>query len=51
MLTFLIITKNPRKVFLRKYSYLNSISNATDSLGIHRAVLEKLRFKKRLKIF
>ena len=51
MFTFFLITENPRKVFFRKYSYFHSISNATHSLRIHRAVLVKLRFQKRLKIF
>ena len=51
MFTFFIITENPRNFFFRKYSYYNYISNATHSLRIHRAVLEKLRFDKRLKIF
>ena len=36
-------------IFFRKYRYFNSLSNATHSIQIHRAVLEKLRFEKKVK--
>ena len=35
--------------FFRKYRYLNSLSNATHPIQIHRTVLEKLPFEKKLK--
>ena len=35
--------------FFRKYRYLNSLSNATHPIQIHRAVFEKLRFAKKVK--
>ena len=36
-------------IFFRKYRYLNSLSNGTYPIQIHRAVLEKLRFEKKVK--
>ena len=49
MFTFFIITENARNCFFMKYGYFNSILNATHSLRIHRAFLEKLRFEKKVK--
>ena len=49
MFTFFIITENPRKVFFRKYRYLNSLSNAIHPIQIRRAVFEKLRFEIKVK--
>ena len=34
--------------FFRKYRYLNSLSNATYPIKIHRAVYKKLRFEKKV---
>ena len=42
------ITVIARKViFFRKCRYFNSLSNATHTIQIHRAVLEKLQFEKK----
>ena len=50
MFSFLLITKGSwRNNFFRKYRYLNSLSNATNPIQIHRAVIEKLRFEKKVK--
>ena len=38
-------------ISFRKYRYFNSLLNATHPIQIHRAVLEKLRFEKRIKNF
>ena len=35
--------------FFGKYRYFNCLSNATYPIQIHRAVLEKLRFEKKVK--
>ena len=35
--------------FLRKYRYFNSLSNVTHPIQMHRAVLEELRFEKKVK--
>ena len=35
--------------FFGKYWFFNSLSNATHTIQIHRAVLEKLRFEKKVK--
>ena len=35
--------------FFGKYKYFNSLSNATHPIQIHKAVLEKLRFEKKVK--
>ena len=44
--------KRPLKIFFfMKYWYFNSILNATHYLRIHRTILNKLQFEKKLKIF
>ena len=35
-------------IFFRKYRYFNSLSNATHPIQINRAVLENLRFEKKV---
>ena len=38
-----------KMIFYRKYRYFNSLPNATHPIQIRRAVLEKLRFEKKVK--
>ena len=48
---FLLITKEQKNdfFFFRKSRYFNSLSNAIHPIQIHRAVLKKLRFEKKVK--